>query len=102
MIPSVKEWYAKYKAQGFVVVGVHFPEFNYERDYANVVKATKDLGIEYPVVLDNDGKIWNAYRQQYWPTRHLVDKQGRIRYTHIGEGAYEETDRYIQQLLKEQ
>ncbi len=101
MIPSVKEWYSKYNGDGFTVIGVHYPEFNYEQDYHNVLKATQDHGIKYPVVLDNQGAIWRAYRQSYWPTRYLIDKKGRLRFKHIGEGAYEETDAYIQSLLAE-
>jgi hypothetical protein len=80
---------------------MHYPEFSYEEEYDNVLLATKELGVDYPVALDNDGHTWRAYRQRYWPTRYLIDKQGNIRYTHIGEGAYEETEQYIQALMAE-
>ena len=101
MIPWVREWYNKYNSQGLVVVGVHYPEFKHERDYDNVLDATERLDVPYPVVLDNDGKIWRAYQQRYWPTRYLIDKNGDIRYVHIGEGAYAETEAGIQALLAE-
>lgn len=101
MIPWVREWYEEYEGDDFTVIGMHYPEFGYEEDYDNVLQATKDLGVDYPVALDNDGDTWRAYRQRYWPTRYLIDKQGNIRYTHIGEGAYEETEQYIQALMAE-
>lgn len=101
MIPWVREWYQKYEGDDFAVVSIHYPEFGFEEDYNNVVKATVDLQVEYPVALDNDGLTWRAYRQRYWPTRYLIDKQGNIRFQHIGEGAYEETESYIQQLIAE-
>lgn len=101
MIPWVREWYDKYEGDDFAVVSIHYPEFGYEEDYDNVVQATKDLGVEYPVALDNDGHTWRAYQQRYWPTRYLIDQQGKIRYKHIGEGAYAETEAYIQSLIAE-
>ena len=101
MIPWVREWYDKYEGDDFTVIGMHYPEFGYEEDYDNVLQATKDLGVDYPVALDNDGDTWRAYRQRYWPTRYLIDKQGNIRYTHIGEGAYGETEYFIQALMAE-
>ncbi len=101
MIPWVREWHQKYAGDDFEVIGVHFPEFQYERDFQNVVDATRRLGIAYPVVQDNEGAIWRAYRQRYWPTRYLLDKSGRIRYKHIGEGAYKETEAAIQALIGE-
>jgi hypothetical protein len=102
VIPWVREWYDTYQKDGFNVIGVHYPEFAYERDYDNVVAATHDLDVRYPVTLDNDRVTWAAYNQRYWPTRYLVDKFGRIRYKHIGEGAYVETEAAIQSLLAEQ
>jgi hypothetical protein len=84
-----------------VVIGMHYPEFSHEEVYENVLKATLDLGVGYPVALDNEGSTWRAYGQRYWPTRYLIDKNGRIRYKHIGEGAYEETEAFIQQLMAE-
>ena len=101
MIPSVKEWDAKYANDDFEIVAVHYPEFSFEEDLGNVEEAVAGFGIEYPVVLDNSGKIWRSYRQRFWPTRYVIDKEGNIRYKHIGEGAYEETDKVIAALLAE-
>ena len=97
----MKEWYSKYHDLGFEIVAVHYPEFGYEEEYDNVLAAVQDFGIEYPVAIDNDGVTWRAYNQRYWPTRYLIDKNGHIRYMHIGEGAYDETDQLIQALLAE-
>lgn len=91
----------KYDGDDFTVISVHYPEFNYERDYDNVVAAAERLGVEYPIAIDNDRLTWGAYHQRYWPTRYLIDKNGRIRYKHIGEGAYEETEAAIVQLMAE-
>ena len=101
VIPWVREWYEKYESENFAVVSIHYPEFGYEEVYDNVLQATVDLNVEYPVALDNDGTTWQAYQQRYWPTRYLIDKEGNIRYKHIGEGAYEETESYIQYLTAE-
>ncbi|HEX9533434.1 MAG TPA: redoxin domain-containing protein [bacterium] len=101
VVPWLKTWNETYRSQGFTVVGVHSPEFAHERSAQYVRDAVAKLGIRYPVVMDNDFKIWNAYRNVYWPTLYLIDKKGLIRYSHIGEGAYEETERVIQQLLAE-
>lgn len=101
VIPWVREWYDKYNGEEFTVVSIHYPEFGFEEDYDNVVQATKDLQVAYPVALDNDGLTWRAYQQRFWPTRYLIDKQGNLRYKHIGEGAYEETEIFIQQLIDE-
>jgi hypothetical protein len=90
-----------YEGDDFTVISVHYPEFNYERDYDNVVAAAERLEVEYPIAIDNDRLTWGAYRQRYWPTRYLIDKNGRIRYQHIGEGAYEETEAAIIQLMTE-
>lgn len=90
-----------YEGDDFTVISVHYPEFNYEHDYDNVVAAAERLGVEYPIAIDNDRLTWGAYRQRYWPTRYLIDKNGRIRYQHIGEGAYEETEAAIIQLMTE-
>lgn len=100
-LPYLNEWYAKYKDQGFVIIGVHTPEFEFEKDANNVRKAVDKYGIRYPVALDNDYKTWRAYRNSYWPRKYLIDVDGYIRYDHIGEGGYEETERAIQNLLKE-
>jgi alkyl hydroperoxide reductase subunit AhpC len=93
--------YADFKAKGFTILGVHSPEFNHEKVLANVQSAVKRMGIEYPVALDNDFANWRRYRNRYWPARYLVDKRGVIRYTHIGEGGYEETRKWIEVLLAE-
>jgi cytochrome c biogenesis protein CcdA/thiol-disulfide isomerase/thioredoxin len=100
-LPYVKAWAEKYHDQGLVVIGVHAPEFAFERDVNNVSKAMRDLGITYPVALDNDYKIWRAFDNQYWPAHYFADAQGRIRYHHFGEGAYAESEQVIQQLLRE-
>ena len=101
MIPWVREWYEQYKGDDFTVVSVHYPEFGYEEDLDNVRAATKRLMVEYPVAIDNDGVTWRAYQQRYWPTRYVLDKRGQIRYKHIGEGAYAETEAVIQALMAE-
>lgn len=99
--PYLRKWYDTYKDQGFVIVGVHAPEFAFEHDIANVTKAVKDFGLKYPVVQDNSFNIWNAYHNQFWPAHYLIDQQGKIRYTHFGEGNYVETENAIRQLLNE-
>ncbi|MFJ4251897.1 cytochrome c biogenesis protein DipZ [Pseudomonas sp. NPDC089741] len=100
-LPYVKAWAEKYRDQGLVVIGVHAPEFAFERDVGNVSKAMKELGINYPVAIDNDYKIWRAFNNEYWPAHYFADAQGRIRYHHFGEGDYAESERVIQQLLHE-
>lgn len=97
----MREWNSKYADQGLVVIGNHYPEFNYEKDLDNLAQAVADLGIEYPIAQDNDGKTWRAFGNRYWPTKYLIDKRGRIRYRHIGEGRYAETEAAIQTLLAE-
>lgn len=101
MVPHVIEWYDAYAGDDFEIFAVHYPEFNFERDPDNVQNAIEDMGINYPVVLDNDRIAWGAYRQRYWPTRYLIDSEGNIRYKHIGEGAYDETALYIEALIAE-
>ena len=101
VIPSLRDWYTKYNRQGLVVIGNHFPEFDYERDVNNLKDALQRLDVPYAVAQDNDGVTWQAYQTRYWPTLFLIDKQGHVRYTHIGEGAYGETEKAIQDLLKE-
>lgn len=101
VLPYMKQWYAKYHGQGFVLVGVHTPEFAHEGKVEYVRAAIARLGIAYPVVMDNDYRIWNAYHNAYWPTLYLVDKHGQIRYMHIGEGEYDVTERQIAALLSE-
>ncbi|MDH0746991.1 cytochrome c biogenesis protein DipZ [Pseudomonas sp. GD03842] len=100
-LPYVKAWADKYRDQGLVVIGVHAPEFAFERDVNNVTRAMKDLGIDYPVAIDNEYRIWRAFDNQYWPAHYFADAQGRIRYHHFGEGAYDESERVIQALLRE-
>lgn len=94
-LPYLKQWWAKYKDQGLVIVGVHTPEFGSERVLANVQDAVKTQEITWPVVQDNDYAIWQAYGNHYWPHFYLVDERGQIIYDHIGEGAYEQTDAQI-------
>jgi thiol-disulfide isomerase/thioredoxin len=101
VIPSLRGWYQSYKAQGLVVIGNHYPEFGYEADLDNLKQALVDLDVPYPVAQDNQGDTWRAYKNQYWPSLYLIDKQGHIRYRHIGEGAYAETEAAIQALLAE-
>ena len=100
-IPYLNDWYAKYKDQGLVIVGVHTPEFGFEKIYDNVKMAVEKFGIKYPVVQDNDYQTWNAYRNSYWPRKYIIDADGYIRFDHIGEGGYEETEKVIQSLLEE-
>ncbi len=95
----MKSWHEKYQGQGLVVVGVHTPEFPFERSTSNVQDAIKRFGITYPVAQDNQYATWDAYRNIYWPAFYLIDKQGKIVYTHFGEGRYKETEAMIQQAL---
>jgi hypothetical protein len=90
-----------HEGDDFTVISVHYPEFSYEREYDNVVAAAAELGVEYPIAIDNERLTWGAYNQRYWPTRYVIDKNGRIRYKHIGEGAYDETEAVILQLMAE-
>ncbi|MFZ0661607.1 MAG: cytochrome c biogenesis protein DipZ [Acidobacteriaceae bacterium] len=100
-LPYARAWYAKYKDDGFVVVGVHTPEFPFEKQLSNVQSAVHDLKITYPVALDSDYKIWKAFNNEYWPADYLIDSTGRIRSHHFGEGDYQKTEQEIQKLLKE-
>lgn len=99
VLPYVVRWREKYKDRGLVVVGVHTPEFAFERDTDNVKKAIQRYGIRYPVAQDNKFATWNAYRNRYWPTLYLVDRSGEVVFSHAGEGAYDQTERTIQKLL---
>ena len=101
VMPSLKEWHAKYSDQGLVIIGNHFPEFDYEADLNNLKEAVARNEIEYAVAQDNNGDTWRAYKNHYWPALYLIDKQGHIRYVHIGEGRYKETEENIQALLVE-
>jgi cytochrome c biogenesis protein CcdA/thiol-disulfide isomerase/thioredoxin len=100
-LPYVEGWAAKYKDAGLVVIGVHTPEFAFEKERANVEKAVRDLKVNYPVAIDSDYKIWQAFNNEYWPAHYFIDGKGRIRYHHFGEGEYAESERVIQELLKE-
>ncbi|WP_186138586.1 cytochrome c biogenesis protein DipZ [Burkholderia gladioli] len=100
-LPYVKAWARKYRNDGLVVIGVHAPEFAFERDIGNVKKATHDLGVTYPVAIDNRYSIWRAFNNEYWPAHYFIDAQGRVRYHHFGEGDYVQSERAIQQLLVE-
>ncbi len=99
--PFLNEWYEKYKKFGFEIIGVHTPEFEFEKDIEKVKDAVSRFGIKYPVVLDNDYKTWNAFGNAYWPREFLIDAKGNIRHDHIGEGGYDETEKWIQKLLEE-
>lgn len=99
--PSLKALHAKYADKGLVIIGVHSPEFGYEKELKNVQAAVVEAGIQYPVALDNDYATWNAYGNHYWPARYLVDKRGNIRLLQIGEGGYAQTDAVIAALLAE-
>ena len=101
VMPSLKDWHSKYADQGLVIIGNHFPEFSYEEDLGNLKNAIAENGIEYAVAQDNDGVTWRAYKNHYWPTLYLIDKQGHIRYVHIGEGRYKDTEENIKALLEE-
>ncbi len=99
--PYLKLWHARYADDGLVILGVHTPEFEFEKDLNNVVQATRDNGILWPVALDNDYKTWNNYSNRYWPAKYLVDQDGVVRYTHFGEGEYAATEKKIRELLVE-
>lgn len=101
VMPSLKGWHEKYKDQGLVLIGNHFPEFTYEADLNNLKDAIKRFELPYAVAQDNDGTTWQAYRNHYWPALYLIDKVGHIRYLRIGEGGYEETESAITSLLAE-
>src|SRR5215471_10847204 len=100
-LPYMKAWAAKYKDAGLVVIGVHAPEFGFEKDPANVKNAGADLKIPYPVPIDSNHSIWQAFRNQYWPADYFIDGKGRIRYHHFGEGDYIKSEHVIQALLEE-
>ena len=100
-LPFVKSWDDRYREKGLTVIGVHSPEFDEERKVENLRREIASLGIRYPVVTDNDYQTWNAYKVEAWPTAFLLDKQGRIRWMHVGEGDYDKAERLIQKLLAE-
>ncbi len=100
-LPYIEAWQAKYKDSGLVVIGVHTPEFPFERDLSNVQKAVRDLGVKYPVALDNNYAIWTAFNNEYWPAHYFIDVNGKVRHEHFGEGEYDKSEEWIQQLLRE-
>jgi AhpC/TSA family len=101
VLPQLRGWHERYGSAGLTIVGVHSPEFLWERPYDRVAAAVRELDIRYPVVQDNDFAIWKRFGIWAWPTAVLVDRQGVVRYTHIGEGAYAETEAMIRRLLDE-
>ncbi len=100
-LPYIKEWHARYRDKGLVIIGMHAPEFYFARSIENIEKAIKDFKLDYPVVMDNDYQIWHAFANRYWPAKYLVDKDGYVRYYHFGEGNYIETELAIQIFLRE-
>ena len=101
MIPQLRAWHERYASQGLTIVGVHSPEFFWERSRENVARAVERRGVRYPVVQDNDFAIWKRYAIRAWPTAVLVDRSGLVRFRHIGEGAYDDTEAMIARLLME-
>lgn len=99
--PYLKQWYERYKDHGLVIIGVHAPEFSFERDKANVERAAKEAGLTYPIALDNKFETWHAYDNRYWPASYLLDREGQVRRTHFGEGEYQQTEDAIRRLLAE-
>jgi thiol-disulfide isomerase/thioredoxin len=100
-MPYLTSWYSKYSSKGLAIIGVHTPEFSFEKDKSTVQQGVNGFGIKFPVLLDNNYQTWDAYSNHYWPHMYLVDSSGHIRYDHIGEGAYDSTENMIQILLKE-
>jgi len=98
----LREWHQKYAEDGLVIIGVHTPEFSYEKDINNVEEALVRLDVPYAVAIDNDWKTWRSYNNRYWPAKYIIDKAGNIRYIHIGEGAYQKQEEIIQALLVEE
>ncbi len=100
-LPYMKVWHARYESLGLTVIGVHAPEFSFGRESGNVLRAVREHGLRYPILLDNEYKVWQAWANRYWPAKYLVDGAGYLRYNHFGEGGYEQTEEAIQFLLKE-
>ncbi len=100
-LPFVRAWAEKYKDQGVVVIGVHSPEFPFEKDVDNVRRAAKAMRVDYPIAIDSDHEVWRAFENNYWPALYIIDAQGRIRHHRFGEGGYDKSERIIQQLLGE-
>jgi thiol-disulfide isomerase/thioredoxin len=100
-LPYIRAWNEKYRDQGLVVVGVHAPEFSFEKDLGNIRQAVKEMQIDYPIAVDSDHVIWRAFDNQYWPALYFIDAQGRVRYHQFGEGSYQQSEMIIQELLAE-
>jgi len=100
-LPYVRAWAERYKDQGLVTIGVHTPEFSFEKDVDNVRRAVEEMRLDYPIAIDSDYGVWTAFDNQYWPALYFVDAEGHIRHHHFGEGAYEESEMVIQRLLAE-
>lgn len=100
-LPYIKSWHEKYKDKGLVIIGVHTPEFEFEKNPINVERAIKDFSLNYPIMQDNNYETWNSFRNRYWPAKYFIDREGILRFTHFGEGEYDESERLIQDLLKE-
>lgn len=100
-LPYVRAWAGKYRDRGLVVIGVHSPEFSFEKDLGNIRWAVKDMRVDYPVAIDSNHHVWNAFNNEYWPALYFIDAQGRIRHHYFGEGEYEQSEKIIQQLLSE-
>ncbi|HTB97755.1 MAG TPA: thioredoxin family protein [Terracidiphilus sp.] len=100
-VPYMRAWADKYRDSGLVVIGVHTPEFEFEKELPNVQRAVTKFGITYPVALDSNHAIWDAFQNEYWPAHYFIDVNGRVRHTHFGEGEYEQSEKWIQELLKE-
>ncbi len=100
-LPYVRAWAEKYQGHGVVVIGVHTPEFPFEHDIENVRRAAQDMRVSYPIAVDSDYAIWHAFANHYWPALYIADAQGRLRYHHFGEGAYEVSEKVLQHLLVE-
>jgi len=100
-LPYIKEWHARYADKGLTVIGVHSPEFLFARYESNVERGIEEFGLTYPVVVDSNMELWQAFANRYWPSKYLIDANGYLRYAHFGEGAYRETEENIQELLRE-
>ena len=100
-LPYLRAWDARYRSSGLVIIGVHTPEFDFEKNPANIQKALRKFGITYPIAVDSQQRIWSAFHNQYWPAHYFIDATGNIRFHHFGEGNYDESERWIQKLLKE-
>jgi len=98
-LPHIQKWHEKYKDRGLAVLGIHAPEFAFERNLDNVIAAVEKYGLTYPIAIDNGFKLWRAYKNRYWPAMYLIDKKGIVRYMHFGEGRYRETEAAIVHLL---